>query len=140
MKLHKLTKFAAIVIAILSVVFLSGIMASNDDPADNNWIGLLIYLSYFVLAVCVGIVLIYVLKNLVSNKENFKKTIISVGLFLVVLVLSYVLASDGDVVANGMTYSGSTTKLSGAGLNAFYLLFLVAIGTMVWSLFTKIKK
>lgn len=140
MNLHKLTKIAAIIIAVLSVIFLGLLMASSDDGPENGWITPLIYLSYFVLAVCIGIVLIYVLKNLFSDKENLKKTLISVALFAGVLVISYLFASGDAVKANGEVYSGSTPKLVGAGLNAFYILTIVAIGTMVWAGITKIKK
>ena len=59
MNLHKLTKIAAIVISVLSIVFLAGLMAGGDD-ANNSWISPLIYMSYFVLAACVVIVLVYV--------------------------------------------------------------------------------
>ncbi|UOX35194.1 hypothetical protein LXD69_06675 [Flavobacterium sediminilitoris] len=140
MKLHNLTKFAAIVIAILGIIFLAGLMSSSDDDANNGWISPLIYLSYIVLVICIAIVLIYVLKNLFSNKENFKRTIISLGLFLGVILISYVLAGDEEVKANGIMHSGSTSKLVGAGLNAFYLLTLVALGTMVWAFLNKLKK
>lgn len=140
MILHKLTKIGAIVIAVLSIIFLGGLMGSSDEPVNNGWIQPLILLSYVVLFICIAIVLVYVLKNLLSNKETFKRTIISVGLFLAVILISYMMASDAEVKANGELFSGSTTKWVGAGLNAFYLLFLVAVVTMVWSLFAKIKK
>lgn len=140
MNLHKITKFAAIILAVVSVLFLGLLMASSEDGADNKWITPLIYLSYIVLAICIGIVLIYVLKNLFSDSENLKKTLISVALFAAVLVVSYLLANGDDVRANGEVYSGSTPKLVGAGLNAFYILTVVALGTMVWAGFTKIKK
>lgn len=140
MNLHKLTKIAAIVIAIVSIIFLVALMASSDEAANNTWINPLIYLSYVVLAICIGIVLIFVLKNLFSNKENLKKTLIAVALFAGVLLISYLLASSEEVKTNGEVYSGSTSKLVGAGLNAFYILTVVALGSMVWAGLTKIKK
>ncbi|VXB27256.1 conserved membrane hypothetical protein [Flavobacterium sp. 9AF] len=140
MNLHKLTKIAVIIIAVLSVIFLGLLMNASEDGAENKWISPLIFLSYVVLAICVGIVLIYVLKNLFSDKANLKKTLISVALFAGVLLISYLLANGDEVKANGIVYSGSTPKLVGAGLNAFYILTVVAIGTMVWAGFTKIRK
>ena len=139
MNLHKLTKIAAIVISVLSILFLAGLMASSDD-ADNSWISPLIYLSYFVLAACIAIVLIYVFKNLLSNKENLKKTLISIGLFLGLLLISFILADSSEVKANGEIVSGSTSKLVSTGLNMFYFLGLVSIGTMGWTGFNKFKK
>ena len=70
MNLHKVTKIAAVIVAILSVLFLGGLMATSDSE-DNSWINPLIYLAYVILAACVAVVLLFVFKNLFSNKENF---------------------------------------------------------------------
>jgi len=139
MNLHKLTKIAAIVISVLSIVFLAGLMAGGDD-ANNSWISPLIYMSYFVLAACVVIVLVYVLKNLFSNKENLKKTMISVGLFLAVVLVSFILADGSDVKVGDEVVTGMTSKLVSTGLWMFYILAFVSIGTMAWTGLNKFKK
>jgi len=139
MNLHKLTKIAAIVISVLSIVFLAGLMAGDDD-ANNSWISPLIYMSYFVLAACVVIVLVYVLKNLFSNKENLKKTMVSVGLFLAVVLVSFILADGSDVKVGDEVVTGMTSKLVSTGLWMFYILAFVSIGTMVWTGLNKFKK
>ena len=74
MNLHKVTKIAAIIVAVLSLIFLGGLFATSDSE-DNSWINPLIYLSYVILLACVVVVLIYVFKNLFSNKENLQKTV-----------------------------------------------------------------
>ncbi|MFD2892410.1 hypothetical protein ACFS5J_10345 [Flavobacterium chuncheonense] len=137
--MHKLTKIAAIILSVLSIVFLALLMA-NTDSADNTWISPLIYISYAILFACVAVVLVFVLKNLFSNKENLKRTLISIGLFAGVVLISYILADGSDVEANGEVYTGATTKWVGAGLNTFYVLGLVSIGAMLWTGFTKIKR
>ena len=139
MNLHKLTKIAAIVISVLSIVFLAGLMAGDDD-ANNSWISPLIYMSYFVLAACVAIVLVYVLKNLFSNKENLKKTMVSVGLFLAVVLVSFILADGSDVKVGDEVVTGMTSKLVSTGLWMFYILAFVSIGTTVWTGLNKFKK
>lgn len=141
MNLHKVTKIAAIVISILSLVALGGLMATSDSE-DNSWISPLIYLSYVILLACVVVVLIYVFKNLFSNKENLKKTLISAGVFLAVVLVSFILADGSEVksATNEVIASESTSKWVSTGLNTFYLLAVAAIGTMVWTGFNKIKK
>ena len=124
--MHKLVKIAAIIISVLSVIFL-GLLMANSDAEDNSWISPLIYISYFILAACVVLVLLFVLKNLFSNKDNLKRTLIVVGLFLGVFVISFVLADSSDVKANGEIVSGSTSKWVSTGLNMFYILALAAI-------------
>lgn len=141
MNLHKVTKIAAIVISILSLVALGGLMATSDSE-DNSWISPLIYLSYVILLACIVVVLIYVFKNLFSNKENLKKTLISIGIFLGVVLVSFILADGTEVISakNEIIASESTSKWVSTGLNTFYLLAIAAIGTMVWTGFNKIKK
>lgn len=113
---------------------------AGDDDANNSWISPLIYMSYFVLAACVAIVLVYVLKNLFSNKENLKKTMVSVGLFLAVVLVSFILADGSDVKVGDEVVTGMTSKLVSTGLWMFYILAFVSIGTMVWTGLNKFKK
>jgi uncharacterized membrane protein len=138
MNLHKIVKFAALAIGIVSIVFLGGILASDNQ--DSAWISPLILLSYLILFACIAIVLIFVFKNLFAKQETLKKTLISVGLFLGVVLISFIVADGSDMVVGGVTYSGATSKLVSTGLNTFYFLALVAIGTMAWTGLTKIKK
>lgn len=137
--MHKLVKIAAIIISVLSVIFL-GLLMANSDAEDNSWVSPLIYISYFILAACIAVVLIFVLKNLFSNKDNLKRTLISVGLFLGVVLISYILADSSEVTANGEVFSSSTSKWVSTGLNVFYILGLAAIGSMVWTGFNKLIK
>jgi NADH:ubiquinone oxidoreductase subunit 6 (subunit J) len=141
MNLHKVTKIAAIVISILSLVALGGLMATSDSE-DNSWISPLIYLSYVILLACVVVVLIYVFKNLLSNKENLKKTLIYIGVFFGVVLVSFILADGTEIksASNEIIASESTSKWVSTGLNTFYLLAIVAIVTMFWTGFNKIKK
>jgi len=141
MNLHKVTKIAAIIVAVLSLIFLGGLFATSDSE-DNSWINPLIYLSYVILLACVAVVLIYVFKNLFSNKENLKKTLIAIGLFLGIAIISFILADGTEVksATNEIVASASTSKWVSTGLNMFYILAIAAVGTMVWTGFNKIKK
>lgn len=141
MNLHKVTKIAAIVISVLSLVFLGGLMAS-DDAANSSWITPLIYLSYVILIACIALVLIYVFKNLFSKKEDLKKTFIVIGLFIGVLLISYILSDGSEVrsVSNEVIATESTSKWVGTGILLTTILAIVAILSVFWSGFNKIKK
>lgn len=141
MNLHKVTKIAAVIVAILSVLFLGGLMATSDSE-DNSWINPLIYLAYVILAACVAVVLLFVLKNLFSKKENLKKTSIMLGAFLSLVLISYILADGTEIksVTNEIVASESTSKWVSTGLNMFYFLGFAALATMAWTGISKIKK
>ncbi|MFD2908816.1 hypothetical protein ACFSX9_08710 [Flavobacterium ardleyense] len=143
MNLHKVTKIAAVIVAILSVVFLGGLMAtSNSGDLDNSWLNPLIYLAYVILSACLVVVLLFVLKNLFSNKENLKKSLIMIGAFVGLLIISYILADGTEVrsVTNEIISTESTSKWVGTGIMLTSILSIIAIGSVVWGMFTKIKK
>lgn len=141
MNLHKVTKIAALIIAILSLVFLALVMA-NGKGDNDSWISGLIYLSYVILLACVAIVLIYVFKNLFSNKETLKRTLITLGLFGAVLLVSYILADGSDVynVKKELLVSGGSSKLVSTGLNMTYILGLISVGSLFFFMFKNAKK
>lgn len=141
MNLHKVTKIAALIIAVLSLVFLALVMA-NGEGDNESWISALIYLSYVILFACVAIVLIYVFKNLFSNKETLKRTMITLGLLGGVLLISYLLANGSDVynVKKELLVSGSASKLVSTGLITTYILGIVAVGSLFFFMFKNAKK
>lgn len=143
MNLHKVTKIAAVIVAILSVVFLGALMAtSNIEEKDNSWINPLIYLAYVILAACVAVVLLFVFKNLFSNKANLKKTSIMIGAFLGLVLISYILADGTEIksITNEIVASESTSKWVSTGLNMFYFLGFASVVTMLWTGVSKIKR
>lgn len=141
MNLHKVTKIAAVIVAILSVLFLGGLMATSDSE-DNSWINPLIYLAYVILAACVAVVLLFVFKNLFSNKENLKKSLIMICAFVGLLVISYVIADGTEIksVTNEIISTESTSKWVGTGILLTAILSAIAIGSVVWGMFRNIKK
>ena len=141
MNLHKVIKIAALIISVLSIVFIALIMSSSDSN-NSSWISPLIYLSYVILFACIAVVLIFVFKNLFSNKESLKSTLIVLAMFAGLILLSYILA-DGSDVYNGkkeVLVSGGTSKLVSTGLNMSYFLGLVSIGSLFFFMFKNAKK
>jgi hypothetical protein len=78
---------------------------------------------------------------LFSDPAKLKKAAISVGLFLVVVVISY-LISDGieTPLKDGEVLSASASRWVGTGIRTFYILAAVAIGLMLFSGVTRIIK
>jgi len=138
MGLHKIIKWVAIALAVIGVIFAVMLVAGNNGMLDS-----ILYLAYAVLALILVIVLIYVLKGLFAG--NVKKTLMSVGLFLAVVLVAYFISSGTDLdlqpfIDKGQDVTEATSKKIGAGLYTFYVLALVAIGAMVLSGFKKVSK
>ena len=79
-------------------------------------------------------VLIFVVSGVLAG--NVKKTLMSVGAFLAVVLISYAMASgstEGLPLVDNKVVSEGTSRLVGTGLIAFYILAVAAIVSMVFS-------
>ena len=142
MGLHKIIKIIGLLLSVLSIIFFVMILNTGDlniqdslaagtDVASVNWA---LYAAYIMLAIIVLFVLVFVVKGIFEG--DIKKTLFSVGGFLLVGVLSYVLASnsiDGLPLYDGEAITPGASKWVGAGIITFYILGIVAIGAMVFS-------
>jgi len=139
MNLNKLARLVVIILSIISIVFLATIMMS--DAPDGGMISPIIYVAYLMLLIAIVFVAYYMITGLMSKKGDLKKTFISIGAFLGVFVVAFIFA-DGTAVPlkDGGEVSSFASKMVSTGLNAFYILALVAIGLMVFTGYNRIKK
>lgn len=138
MGLHKIVKYAAYALAVIGIIFGIMIMTGNEGMIDN-----MLFVGYAVLAFILVLVLIYVVKGLFAG--NVKKTLISVGLFVGIILISYAMSSGTDLdlqpfIDKGQDITEATSKKVGAGLYAFYIIAIIAVGSMAFSGVKKIMK
>ncbi|MAO07863.1 MAG: hypothetical protein CL596_04035 [Alteromonas sp.] len=141
MGLHKILKIVALILGVVGIVFWFLILSKGDDAIEATGEGVdpMLYIAYITLGIVLLFVLIFVLKGIFSG--DLKKTLMSVGAFLVVVVIGYVMSSgsiEGLPLVDGAPVTESTSKWVGAGLNTFYILALLAILAMIFSGFKKI--
>lgn len=146
MTLHKVLKYLAIVIGVIGLIFLARIVIEGDTAIENSadlqasMINPLIYLTYAVFVAVIILVLIFVLKDLFTG--NVKNTLLSIGAFIVILFIAYLIPGDTTPVEmnNGEMLSSSNVTLVNMGLRTFYILALIAVGAMVFSGIKKLSK
>lgn len=97
-----------------------------------------IIVSYILLAVAVAAAVIFPIIELARNPKNAKSALIGVGALVVVIGISYALGS-GDNPSN-MEITEETARQIDTGLFAFYILAVLAIGSMVYSEVAKLFK
>ncbi|MEX2596007.1 MAG: hypothetical protein WEC59_03680 [Salibacteraceae bacterium] len=130
----------AIGVILMVMTMSSGLTPEQSECTDCGAVGSFIGLSYILLLVAVLATLGGAVLQALMNPGQIKGTLIGVGVVAVVLILSYVLA-DGTVetyFASGTTETSS--KLSGAGLYAFYILFVLAVVSIAYSSISKLLK
>lgn len=139
MNLNNVARLVVIALSVLAIVFLATIMMS--DAPDGGMISPIIYVAYVMLAIAIVFVVYYMIKGLMAKKGDLKKTFISLGAFIGVFVVAFVFA-DGTAVPlkDGGEVSAFASKMVSTGLNAFYILALVAIVLMFFTGYTRIKK
>jgi len=134
-------------LSVLGAIWLVRIILAGDtaitDSADlqDSLVTPFILIAYATIAIAIVFVLVFVLKNLFSSGSSLKSTLIGLGAFLAVVVISYVLASGEEVqLRDGEVLSASASRWVEAGIYAFYILAIVAIGAMVFSGVKKLAK
>jgi len=131
MGLHKIIKIVALVLSLVGIVLWFMILTKGSGMEG------LIYVAYITLALILLFVLFFVFKGIFQG--DIKKTLLSVGAFLVVVALSYGLASGVEAeMPNGKILSAGNSRWVGAGLYAFYILAFVAIASMAFGSVKKI--
>lgn len=138
MGLHKILKYVALALGVIGLILLGRVIATGDDAikasadVQSSVVDPFMFVAYVVLAIVLVLVLIYVLKGLASG--DLKKTLISIGAFVAVVVISYALSEGVEtVLKDGDILTAGQSKWVGAGLRTFYILAFVAIGSMLFS-------
>ena len=139
MGLHKILRIVALILSIAGIVSLAMIVSKGDDVVKQTGEGLdgYLYIAYITLAIVLFFVIVFVIKGLLAG--NIKKTFIVIGAFLAVLIISYLIADGVETeMRDGKILSASGSKWVSTGLNVFYILGVLAIGSMVISSVKKI--
>ncbi|MBD1259635.1 hypothetical protein HZY62_03475 [Maribacter polysiphoniae] len=133
--MHKFLKIFLLIVGVISAV-LWYMLPEKDMPvaeaAQSGAMNTMFMITYLLLGIAVVASLVFTLKNLFANPAGLKKTLFVLGGFILVVVISYVLASGTDISDEYMAMSDeSTVKKIGMGLNVFFILTIVAIVAII---------
>jgi hypothetical protein len=137
--LHKILKIVAIVLSLAGVIFLARIIAAGDEAIETGekagLVDPIAFVAYIILGLVLAFVVVFVIKNLFTNTAGLKNTLIGVGAFAAVIIISYVMAGGDELkyrLEDGFA-TDSQSQMVGAGLTAFYILIVVAALAMIFS-------
>jgi len=148
MKVQNIIKIISAVIGLIAAFFLLRIISTGDEDikmaasmGDFGAVSPLVELARIVLLITVAVTLLFTLRGLFSDFSKLKKAGISIGLFLLVVVLSYLLSEGVETpLKDGEVLSESGSRWVGTGIRTFYILSIVATGLMLFSGVSKILK
>ena len=142
--MHRILKIVAAVLGVLGIIFLVRIISAGDEAIKSGekagLVDPMAFTAYVILAIVVGFVVFFVVKNLFTNTAGLKNTLIGVGAFVAVLLLAYILSTGADEsFTAGLYKSGDElategqSKMVGAGLIAFYFLLAISAISMIFA-------
>lgn len=148
MNIQKITNIIAIGLGILGLVFLAFIISQGDESiemsamqGDYGFVSAIIYLAFIVLGIVVLSTIVFSLMNLFSNKDKLKKAGISIGSFLAVIIVAFILSEGVETpMLDGKVLSAAGSRWVETGIRTFYLLTLIAVGIMIFNSVRKLIK
>ena len=140
MNIQKITNLTVVVLALISLIVLGVIISQGDEyiemsamQGNYGFVSIMINLALFVLLITVLMTLVFSVKNLFSETSKLKKAGISIGSFLFVFVLAFLLSTGVESpMQDGKMLSALESRLVESGIRTFYLLILIAGGIMVY--------
>jgi len=115
--LSKILSIVSGVIGIIAVYFLVRIIMEGDDPItesvdlQNSLVSPYITFATYVLIITAILAVVFSLINMIKHPKLLVRSLISIGFLAVILVISYMLASDAAV----LDVSGKVLKGGEAG-------------------------
>ncbi len=133
--------------AVIIVSMMANISENSADPVMGGWINTNLVWAYILLLVGAGIALFSGVFQMVSDFAAAKKGLIAIAAFVVVALAAYMLSTDAmpnfigveRFIAEG-TLTPQVSRLVDTGLYATYILFGLAIVSIVWSSISKAFK
>ncbi|MDX1364052.1 hypothetical protein [Arenibacter latericius] len=139
--MHKIVKIILVILGVVGAILWFQ-LPSSDVPAteaiNNSSMNFMFIITYALLGIAVVATVLFGLMNLITSKGGLKKALFAVVGLLIVVVVSYAMASGTDVNLDEMARKGvptteDTVKAIGTGLNVFFLLTIIAVAAMMFS-------
>ncbi|PKG43556.1 hypothetical protein [Psychroflexus sp. MES1-P1E] len=141
--MNKIFNIIKIVFGVVGAILFIRILNAGDDAIEadaalqSSVLTPFMWVSYFILGVTVLSVLFFAIKALFTG--NIKKTLFSLGGFILIIVISYVVSNGTETaLRDGGVLSENGSRWVSAGLVAFYILAALAVLAMFLSSVKKI--
>ena len=141
--MNKVFNIIKIVFGVLGAILFVRILNAGDDAIEadaalqGSVLAPFMYVSYVILGITVLAVVIFSIRALFTG--NVKKTLISLGAFILVIAISYAVSSGTETaLRDGDVLSANGSRWVSTGLTAFYILAALAVIAMLLSSVRKI--
>jgi len=129
-----------VVSAVLIVSLIANISGNGQISAMSGWINANLIWAYALILVGAGVAILFGLIQVITNLKASKKALMAIGFFAVIILISYLLASDSmpqflgvEKFINNGTLTAKVAKLIDMGLYATYTFIGIAVLSIVFS-------
>ena len=135
MGLHKISKIVALVLGVAGILLWGMLMIKGDEAviaSGGEGLDSFLYVAHLTFAILLITVVFFVLKGIAGG--DVKKTLMSLGAFVLIFVISYVMADGVETFTkDGELVTAQTSRFIGTGLYAFYIMSVLAVIAMAFS-------
>ena len=129
--LNKILTVLKIVIILIGAIFFARILMADgnalevDSELQNSLLSPFITLAYIVLGLTVVATLVFSIIGVA--KGNIKKTLLTIGAFAAIVVISFFSSTGEEVQTKEGVVSAYASQWISAGLTIFYVLLAISI-------------
>jgi hypothetical protein len=141
--MNKIFNIIKIVFGVVGAILFARILFAGDEAIEadtalqSSILAPFMWVSYVILGVTILSVLFFAIKALFTG--DIKKTLLSLGGFILVIAISYVVSSGTETaLRDGDILSANGSRWVSAGLVSFYILAALAVLAMFLSSVRKI--
>jgi hypothetical protein len=148
MNTQKIFTYIALTLGVIGLVLQVIILSQGDDviklnalSGDYGIISTMVNLALLVLAITIVLTLVFSFGNLASDGKKLKKALILIGAFAAVVLVAFLFSSGTETpLKDGNMLSAAGSRWIETGLRTFYFLVFIAVGAMLYTGITRLKK
>ena len=135
--LNKILTVLKIVIILIGAIFFARILMADgnalevDSELQNSLLSPFITLAYIVLGLTVVATLVFSIIGVA--KGNIKKTLLTIGAFAAIVVISFFSSTGKEIQTDEGVISAYASQWISAGLTIFYVLLAISILAIIAS-------
>ncbi len=142
-KVSKILSLVSGFIGLVAIYFLTRIIMEGDDAVkeslelQNSLVSPFVSFAKIIFVITTIIAVVFSIWNLIKHPKLLKKTLVSIGILGVVLILAYAMSSDaavtnmsGNIIKDGE--AGTTSKWVSTGIWYSMILGAVGLGFFLW--------
>ena len=136
--LNNIGSIIAYGLSAVGLIFSLLVLLAGDESLDAN-VGASIWVTIVMFIVAIAVAVLSSVRGLLINPASLRGALVGVGSLVGIVLLCYLISSGSDY-ASYKNISESGSRWVSTGLNATYIITLIAAGTVLYSSLHRLGK